>query len=63
MHPLLDFEARSAASSGAAELIEPWQIFTTLARDPRFKFPSANQGEVLDKWLEKRARRDTQGSG
>lgn len=55
---MLDFDALSGAISGAAEIIEPRQIFTTLARNPRFKFPSANQGEVLDKWYEKRARRD-----
>lgn len=55
---MLDFDALSGAISGAAEIIEPRQIFTTLARHPRFKFPSANQGEVLDKWFEKRARRD-----
>lgn len=55
---MLDFDALSGASGGVAEIIEPRQIFTTLARDPRFKFPSANQGEVLDKWFEKRARRD-----
>ncbi len=55
---MLDFDALSSASGGAAEIIEPRQIFTTLARVPRFMFPSANQGEVLDKWFEKRARRD-----
>lgn len=55
---MLDFDALSSAISGAAEIIEPRQIFTTLARHPRFKFPSANQGEVLDKWFEKRGRRD-----
>lgn len=55
---MLDFDALSGAISGAAEIIEPRQIFTTLARQPRFKFPSANQGEVLDKWFEKRTRRD-----
>lgn len=55
---MLDFDALSGASGGTAELIEPRQIFTTLARHLRFMFPSANQGEVLDKWFEKRTRRD-----
>lgn len=55
---MLDFDALSGGGSGSAEIIEPRQIFTTLVRVPRFKFPSANQGEVLDKWFEKRARVD-----
>ncbi len=55
---MLDFDALSGAMGGAAEIIEPRQIFTTLVRHPRFKFPSANQGEVLDKWFAKRTARD-----
>lgn len=55
---MLDFDALSGVGGGTVEIIEPRQIFTTLARAPRFMFPSANQGEVLDKWFEKRARRD-----
>jgi hypothetical protein len=55
---MLDFDALISAGGGASEIIEPRQVFTTLTRNPRFMFPSANQGEVLDKWFEKRARRD-----
>lgn len=55
---MLDFDALSGASGGATEITDPRQIFTTLVRHPRFKFPSANQGEVLDKWAERRNRRD-----
>lgn len=54
---MLDFDALNSAIN-AGGIIEPRQIFTTLARHPRFKFPSANQGEVLDKWFDKRTRRD-----
>ncbi|WP_409558842.1 helicase C-terminal domain-containing protein [Agrobacterium sp.] len=39
-------------------VIDPQKIFTTLVRHPRFKFPSANQGEVLDKWFGLRQRSD-----
>lgn len=55
---MLDFDALGGASDGTAGIIEPRQIFTTLERHLRFKFPSANQGEVLDKWFEKRERAD-----
>ena len=55
---MLDFEALSAGGSSVGEIIEPRQIFTTLVRAQRFKFPSANQGEVLDKWFECRNRSD-----
>lgn len=55
---MLDFDALGGAGWGTNEIIEPRQIFTTLERHPRFKFPSANQGEVLDKWFEKRTRVD-----
>ena len=54
---MLDFDALNSAIN-AGGIIEPRQIFTTLARDQRFKFPSANQGEVLDKWFDKRTQRD-----
>lgn len=55
---MLDFDALSGGSDTSSEIIEPRQIFTTLVRQPRFKFPSANQGEVLDKWFEHRFRPD-----
>lgn len=55
---MLDFDALSGADDGMTGIIEPRQIFTTLERHARFKFPSANQGEVLDKWFEKRLRAD-----
>jgi superfamily II DNA or RNA helicase len=54
---MLDFDALGKGGSGA-KVIEPQKIFTTLIRNSRFKFPSANQGEVLDRWFDKRSRRD-----
>jgi type III restriction/modification enzyme restriction subunit len=54
---MLDFDALGKGGSGA-KVIEPRKIFTTLIRNSRFKFPSANQGEVLDRWFDKRTRRD-----
>jgi superfamily II DNA or RNA helicase len=54
---MLDFDALGKGGSGA-KVIEPRKIFTTLIRNSRFKFPSANQGEVLDRWFDKRSRRD-----
>ncbi|MFM0330076.1 DEAD/DEAH box helicase [Paraburkholderia strydomiana] len=55
---MLDFDALGAGDDEGDAIIEPRQIFTTLVRKPRFKFPSANQGEVLDKWFAKRDRAD-----
>lgn len=56
---MLDFEALGGGTGeGTGGIVEPRQIFTTLERHPRFKFPSANQGEVLDKWFDQRMRRD-----
>ncbi len=55
---LLDFDALGAGDDEGDAIIEPRQIFTTLVRSARFKFPSANQGEVLDKWFAKRERPD-----
>jgi hypothetical protein len=55
----LDFDALAGKGNGKEKpVIEPKKIFTTLVRDARFKFPSANQGEVLDKWFEQRNRPD-----
>lgn len=57
--PFLDFArlaAGGAASSGA--ILEPRKIFTTLARNPRFRRPSDEQGEVLDQWFAERKRQD-----
>ena len=56
---VLDFDALGGGGKGpGAGVIEPRKIFTTLVRHPRFKFPSANQGEVLDKWFDARNRAD-----
>lgn len=56
---MLDFGALSGGANGSGKpVIEPTKIFSTLVRHPRFKFPSANQGEVLDKWFQVRERRD-----
>lgn len=55
---MLDFDALAGDVGTGADVIEPRKIFTTLVRAPRFKFLSDNQGEVLDKWFEKRPRRD-----
>jgi hypothetical protein len=55
---MLNFDALSGGGDGSTEIIEPRQIFTTLVRNSRFKFPSANQGEVLDKWFERRTQPD-----
>ena len=55
---MLDFGALAIGGNNGAPVLEPRKIFTTLIRHNRFKFPSANQGEVLDKWFELRDRRD-----
>lgn len=55
---MLDFGALASGGGNGTPVLEPRKIFTTLVRHPRFKFPSANQGEVLDKWFDIRARRD-----
>ncbi len=55
---MLDFDALSGGVGGSEDIIDPRQIFTTLVRHSRFKFVSANQGEVLEKWQDKRTRSD-----
>jgi len=55
---MLDFGALGGGGGAAGNVIEPLKIFTTLVRNPRFKFPSANQGEVLGTWFENRNRAD-----
>ena len=56
---MLNFDALAGRSAGGGSpVLEPRAIFTTLVRHPRFKFPSANQGEVLDRWFDNRPRRD-----
>lgn len=55
---MLDFGALGGGGGNGTPVLEPRKIFTTLIRHPRFKFPSANQGEVLDKWFDRRSRRD-----
>jgi replicative superfamily II helicase len=56
---MLDFDALGGKGSTKSRVIEPRKIFTTLVRNQRFKFLSANQGEVLDKWFELRNRVDS----
>jgi len=46
------------SGSGEGSIIEPRKIFTTLQRDPRFKRPSDEQGEVLDGWFLRRTDND-----
>ena len=53
----LDFDKLQNNLSGPAT-IEPRKIFSTLARDPRFKRPTDEQGEVLDGWFQSRTHRD-----
>jgi replicative superfamily II helicase len=43
---------------GGGSIIDPRRIFGTLARDPRFRRPSDEQGEVLDKWFAVRTQVD-----
>lgn len=55
---MLNFDDLLGVGSVIDPIIEPKQIFTTLERNIRFKFLSADQGEVLDKWYENRERVD-----
>lgn len=43
---------------GDGPIIEPRKIFTTLKRESRFKRPSDEQGEVLDRWFARRTEHD-----
>ncbi|MET3841964.1 hypothetical protein ABIE49_004042 [Bradyrhizobium sp. OAE829] len=43
---------------GGGNIIDPRKLFGTLARDPRFRRPSDEQGEVLDKWFAVRTQID-----
>jgi hypothetical protein len=43
---------------GGGSIIDPRKIFGTLARIPRFRRPSDEQGEVLDKWFAVRGQVD-----
>lgn len=52
----LNFGMLAAATGG--KITEPKKIFTTLARNPRFRRPSDEQGEVLDQWLVNKDRKD-----
>jgi len=54
----LDFDLIGGDGGSGGKVLEPRKIFTTLVRQPRFKFLSDNQGEVLDKWFDKRLRSD-----
>jgi hypothetical protein len=45
----LDFN-KLKASNASKKQTDPRRIFTTLKRDPRFKRPSDEQGDVLDGW-------------
>lgn len=54
----LDFKQLNSGLTAKKQL-DPRKIFSTLNRDiAKFKRPSDEQGEVLDKWFEKRARTD-----
>ena len=54
---VLDFE-KLGIGNGSGKIIEPRKIFTTLPRNRRFRSPSDEQGEVLDRWFSKRERKD-----
>jgi len=47
------------AGNASKKQTDPRRIFTTLKRDPRFKRPSDEQGDVLDGWFENRDRAST----
>lgn len=49
----LDFDKLKGGSSSKKQ-VDPRRIFTTLKRDPRFKRPSDEQGDVLDGWFANR---------
>ncbi|MER8575614.1 hypothetical protein NKG99_28665 [Mesorhizobium sp. M1409] len=49
----LDF-GKLKAGNASKKQIDPRRIFTTLKRDPRFKRPSDEQGDVLDGWFASR---------
>ena len=51
----LDFGKIDDAIAGSTPL-EPRKIFSVLNRNPRFKRPTDEQGEVLDKWFKERER-------
>src|ERR1700679_34173 len=53
----LDFGKLESSLAGATAL-EPRKIFSTLGRNPKFKRPTDEQGEVLDGWFAKRTRLD-----
>lgn len=44
------------AGNASKKQTDPRRIFTTLKRDPRFKRPSDEQGDVLDGWFENKDR-------
>lgn len=54
---MLDFGKLGGSAPGGG-IIEPRKIFTTLVRHARFRRPSDEQGEVLDKWFAERNRQD-----
>jgi replicative superfamily II helicase len=43
---------------GSQRQTEPRKLFTILSKNPRFRRPSDEQGDVLDRWYEKRTRTD-----
>jgi hypothetical protein len=49
----LDFNKLKAGNASKKQT-DPRRIFTTLKRDPRFKRPSDEQGDVLDGWYKQR---------
>ncbi|HEX4006477.1 MAG TPA: helicase C-terminal domain-containing protein [Acidobacteriaceae bacterium] len=57
MAPPLDFSQLGSKAS-AQKVIDPRKLFTTLQRDPRFRRPSDEQGDVLDAWFATRSVKD-----
>jgi replicative superfamily II helicase len=53
---VLDFGKLSLG--GSQKQTEPRKLFTILNKNPRFRRPSDEQGDVLDRWYDKRIRTD-----
>lgn len=57
---VLDLAQLKSVQSGSAgaQVLEPRKIFSTLKKDSRFRRPTDDQGEILDKWFTRRASKD-----
>lgn len=55
---MVNLDSLFGSDSDGDRILEPRRIFTTLNRDPRFKRPSDEQGEVLDQWFDRRSESD-----